>query len=317
VSLSVTPPFTLTAEEHSLLPSDSDVEFYAEHGWYLTKKLFTDSEVDELAAASERYYAGERDRRLPVRPPKLAYWDPSMGDVQRHNDYVHYEHDGLAKLLHKPLVGAVAAALARADEIRVFQSTLIYKPPIAAEPTNVVPWHFDKHYWSTSTSDRMLTAFIPFHDCGEEMGTITMVDGSHRWREVGRKDSVTRHFAEREASELEQMLAENAAYNDTGVVKVPMIIPKGHMSFHHCRTYHGSMTNRSQRPRRAISFHLQDGENAYRRFVLSDGEVLAYNHDALVRRLPDGRPDYSDPDFCPVVWRNPTRPATGHSLQEV
>jgi ectoine hydroxylase-related dioxygenase (phytanoyl-CoA dioxygenase family) len=317
VSISVTPPFTLTAAERSLLPSDSDAEFYAEHGWYLTKKLFTDSEVDELVAASERYYAGERDRRLPVRPPKLAYWDPSKGDVQRHNDYVHYEHDGLAKLLHKPLVGAVAAALARADEIRVFQSTLIYKPPIAAEPTNVVPWHFDKHYWSTSTSDRMLTAFIPFHDCGEEMGTITMVDGSHRWREVGRKDSVTRHFAEREASELEQMLAENAAYNDTGVVKVPMIIPKGHMSFHHCRTYHGSMTNRSQRPRRAISFHLQDGENAYRRFVLSDGEVLAYNHDALVRRLPDGRPDYSDPDFCPVVWRNPTRPATGHSLQEV
>jgi ectoine hydroxylase-related dioxygenase (phytanoyl-CoA dioxygenase family) len=317
VSLSVTPPFTLTEEERSLLPSDSDIEFYAQHGWYLTKKLFTDDEVDELLAASERYYAGERDRTLPVRPPKLAYWDPSNGDVQRHNDYVHYEHDGLAKLLQKPLVGAVAAALARADEIRVFQSTLIYKPPIAAEPTNVVPWHFDKHYWSTSTSDRMLTAFIPFHDCGEEMGTITMVDGSHRWREVGRKDSMTRHFAEREASELEQVLTENAAYNDTGVVKVPMIIPKGHMSFHHCRTYHGSMTNRSQRPRRAVSFHLQDGENAYRRFVLSDGEVLAYNHDALVRRLPDGRPDYSDPDFCPVVWRNPARPATGPSLQEV
>jgi ectoine hydroxylase-related dioxygenase (phytanoyl-CoA dioxygenase family) len=317
VSLSVTPPFTLTEEERSLLPSDSDIEFYAQHGWYLTKKLFTDDEVDELLAASERYYAGERDRTLPVRPPKLAYWDPSNGDVQRHNDYVHYEHDGLAKLLQKPLVGAVAAALARADEIRVFQSTLIYKPPIAAEPTNVVPWHFDKHYWSTSTSDRMLTAFIPFHDCGEEMGTITMVDGSHRWREVGRKDSMTRHFAEREASELEQVLTENAAYNDTGVVKVPMIIPKGHMSFHHCRTYHGSMTNRSQRPRRAVSFHLQDGENAYRRFVLSDGEVLAYNHDALVRRLPDGRPDYSDPDFCPVVWRNPARPATGLSLQEV
>ncbi len=85
----------------------------------------------------------------------------------------------------KPLIGAVAAALARADAIRVFQSTLIYKPPVATEPTNVVPWHFDKHYWSPSTSDRMLTAFIPFHECDEEMGTITMIDGSHRWREIG------------------------------------------------------------------------------------------------------------------------------------
>jgi Phytanoyl-CoA dioxygenase (PhyH) len=308
VSLSVTPPFTLTDEERSLLPSESDVEFYAEHGWYLSQKLFTDDEMDEFVAASERYYAGERDHALPVRPPTLAYWDPSQGDVQRHNDYVHYEHDGLARLLRKPLVGAVAAALARADEIRVFQTTLIYKPPVAAEPSNVVPWHFDKHYWSSSTSDKMLTAFIPFHDCGQEMGTITMIDGSHRWREIGSNDSMTRHFAERDASELDGVLTQNAAYNQAEVVKVPMIIPRGHMSFHHCRTYHGSATNRSPLPRRAISFHLQDGANAYREFVLSTGEVLAYNHDVLVRRLPDGRPDYSDPDFCPVLWRNPNIP---------
>jgi Phytanoyl-CoA dioxygenase (PhyH) len=306
VSLSVTPQFTLTAEERSLLPSDSDVESYAEHGWYLSKKLFTDDEVDAFVEQSERYYAGERDRTLPVRPPRLAYWDPSKGDVQRHNDYVHYEHDGLGGLLRKPVVGAVAAALARADEIRVFQSTLIYKPPIPGEPSNIVPWHFDKHYWSTSTSDNMLTAFIPFHDCGLEMGTITMIDGSHRWREIGTDDSVTRHFAERDNDDLERTLAENAAHNNTEVVKVPMIIPKGHMSFHHCRTYHGSAANRSSRPRRAISFHLQDGDNAYRRFTLSDGEVLAYNHDAVVRRRPDGSPDYSDPDFCPVTWRGAT-----------
>ena len=310
---SVTAAFTLTEEERSLLPSDSDVEFYAEHGWYLSKKLFTDDEVDELVAASERYYAGERDRRLPKRPPKLAYWDPSHGDVQRHNDYVHYEHDGLAKLLCKPLIGAVAAALARADAIRVFQSTLIYKPPLATEPTNIVPWHFDKHYWSPSTSDRMLTAFIPFHECGEEMGTITMIDGSHRWRETGGDDTVTRHFAERDPGDLEGMLGRNAAYNNANVVKVPMIIPKGHMSFHHCRTYHGSGPNRSSRPRRAISFHLQDGENAYRPFVLRTGETLVYNHDVLVRRLPDGRPDYADPAFCPVLWGNPERPADGHT----
>jgi ectoine hydroxylase-related dioxygenase (phytanoyl-CoA dioxygenase family) len=304
-----TAPFTLTEQERSLLPSDSDVEFYAEHGWYLSKKLFTDDEVDELVEASERYYAGERDRALPVRPPRLAYWDPSKGDVQRHNDYVHYEHDGLAKLLRKPLIGAVAAALARADEIRVFQSTLIYKPPIAAEPSNVVPWHFDKHYWSTCTSDNMLTAFIPFHDCDEQMGTITMIDGSHAWKETGRDDSVTRHFADRKNSDLETTLAENAAFNNVEVTKVPMIIPKGHMSFHHCRIYHGSAANRSQRPRRAISFHLQDGRNSYREFVLSTGELLAYNHDVLVRRAPDGRPDYSDPDFCPVLWHEPTAPA--------
>jgi len=292
-----------TEAERALLPTDEEVEHYAEHGWYLTRKVFTDDEADALTEASERYYAGERTRTLPVRPPRLAYWEPANGDVQRHNDYVHYESDPIARILCKPVIGAIAARLARAAEIRVFQSTLIYKPPIAGEPTNLVPWHFDKHYWATCTSDRMLTAFIPFHDCAETEGTITMVDGSHRWKEIGREDSMTRHFADRDRADLERVLAENAAYNNAEVLKVPMVIPKGHLSFHHCRTYHGSGANISGRPRRAISLHLQDGENRHRRFLLGDGSAVAYNHDALVRRLPDGRPDYGDPEYCPVLWR--------------
>ncbi len=293
---------TAAMTEHALLPSDEDVAHYAEHGWYLSGKLFSDEEVDALVEASERYYAGHRDRTLPVRPPNLAYWTPEHGPVQRHNDYVHYESDDIARILTKPLIGAVAARLAQADQIRVFQSTLIYKPPRPDEVTNLVPWHFDKHYWATCTSDRMLTAFIPFHDCDEEMGTITMVDGSHRWRETGGNDSTSKHFADRDRSELEEMLAANAAFNNTEVRRVPMVIPKGHMSFHHCRTYHGSGPNRSGRPRRAISLHLQDGANEYRPFHRSDGTPVQYNHDVLVRRTPDGRPDYADPTFCPVLW---------------
>lgn len=302
--MTTTEGFALSEQDRALLPSDEDVEFYAEHGWYLTKKLFTDAEVDGLVAASERYYAGERSRRLPVRPPRLAYWEPRQGDVQRHNDYVHYESDSLAKLLLKPIIGAVAARLARAEEIRVFQSTLILKPPISGLPSNIVPWHFDKHYWASSSSENMLTAFIPFHDCDEEMGTIAMVDGSHRWTEVGADDSTTRHFAERDRSQLEQMLTENAAHNGVEVRKVPVVIPKGHMSFHHCRIYHGSGANVSGRPRRAVSLHLQDGANEFREFPLSDGGLAFYNHDSLVQKTSDGRPDYADPDYCPILWRD-------------
>jgi ectoine hydroxylase-related dioxygenase (phytanoyl-CoA dioxygenase family) len=304
VTISVTPAFALSEEDYALLPTDEEVEAYARNGWYLTRKLFTDDEVDELVAASERFYDGERSRTLPVRPPRLAYWRPEDGPVQRHNDYVHYESDDIARILRKPVLGAVAARLARAAEIRIFQSTLIYKPPIAGEPSNVVPWHFDRHYWQSCTSEDMLTAFIPFHDCGVEMGTITMVEGSHRWSEIGADDTTTRHFAERDNEDLERMLERNAAYNQAEVRKVPMVIPKGHMSFHHCRTYHGSGANVSGRPRRAISFHLQPGSNEHRAFHLSNGDVVTYNHDVLVRRTPDGRPDYADPEFCPVLWQN-------------
>src|SRR3954466_2039942 len=224
--MTTTERFALSESDRALLPSDEDVAFYAEHGWYLTKKLFTDDEVAELVEASERYYAGERARRLPSHPRRLAHWEPGGGNAHRHNDYVHYESDSLAKLLCKPLIGAVAARLAMADEIRGFQSTLIYKTPVAGEPSNIVPWHFDKHYWSTSSSERMLTAFIPFHDCDEPMGTLTVVDGSHLWKETGRDDSMTRHFAQRDKEDLERVLAENAAFNGAEIRKVPMAIPK-------------------------------------------------------------------------------------------
>ena len=170
--------FTLTNAEQDLLPTGADVASFAEHGWDLSKRLLSDGEIDTLVEASERFYAGHRDRALPHHPPTLAYWEPAQGAVQRHNDYVHYESADIAKILRKPLIGAVAARLAGAQEIRVFQSTLIYKPPVGDEKTNLVPWHADRHYWQTCTSERMFTAFIPFHDCGEQMGTITMVDGS-------------------------------------------------------------------------------------------------------------------------------------------
>jgi len=309
--VTATREFVLTEQEQALLPTDEDVAFFAAHGWYLSEKLFSDHEVDELLAASERYYAGERDRRLPVRPPRLAYWTPEHGDVQRHNDYVHYESDAIAAVLLKPLIGAVAARLARVGLIRVFQSTLIYKPPIVSEPSNLVPWHFDKHYWASSSSEDMLTAFIPFHDCDEDMGTIVMVDGSNTWEEVGFEDSANEHFARRDRNRLEAVLERNAEHNGAELRRVPMRIPKGHMSFHHCRTYHGSGPNRGTNPRRAISLHLQDGDNAYREFPLSNGELATYNHDALVRSNRDGTPDYADPEFCPALWHTPTTDERG------
>lgn len=298
--------FDLTPAEQALLPSDDDVRFYQRHGWYLSGKLLTDDEVDAMDAAADRFYAGHRDRTLPARPPRLAYWEPSDGDVHRHNDYIFYEDDTIRSVLAKPVIAAVAARLAMCNAVRLWNSTLIHKPVGVDDDRNVVPWHFDRHYWQTCTSDRMLTAFIPFHHCDERMGTITMVDGSHLWHEIGGDDSTTRHFADRDRSELEDMLRENAAYNGAEVRKVPMVIPKGHMSFHHCRTYHGSGHNLGDRPRRAISLHLQDGDNRWRPFRLSSGELLVYNNDALVRKDEHGNPDYADPDFCPVLWQEPS-----------
>ena len=81
-----------------------------------------------------------------------------------------------------------------------------------------------------------------------------------------------------------------------------MVIPKGHMSFHHCRTYHGSGANRRDRPRRAISLHLQDGDNEYRPSPARRQHGGSTTTTTSCAAPPAGEPDYADPDFCPPIW---------------
>ena len=293
----------LSSEEIDLLPSDEDVRSWSERGWYLSKKLLTDAETDALTEASIKYYAGQRDRLLPMEPDRLDDWLPSHGEVQRKNDYVHYQSDAISEILRKPVIGAVAARLAQASEIRIFQSTLVYKPPISEEATNIVSWHFDRYYWPTCTSENMLTAFIPFHDCTEEFGTINMVSGSHRW---AHRHGTVRPPRTSDDPRRDYVLDRDAERSGISAPeKVVVSIPKGHMSFHHCMLYHGSGTNSSGRPRRAVTLHLQDETNAYRDYHLSNGLQQSYKHDILVRKTPGGVPDYTDPDYCPLVWPVP------------
>jgi hypothetical protein len=46
---------------------------------------------------------------------------------------------------------------------------------------------------------------------------------------------------------------------------------------------------------------MQDADNAYREKPDADGNVPWHRNVALCRWL-DGKPDYADPDICPVLW---------------
>ena len=79
----------------------------------------------------------------------------------------------------------------------------------------------------------------------------------------------------------------------------------GQVSFHDCYTIHGSYANLSDSPRRALSVHLQDGENRYRdlKFLRKDNPVYQHSHDLICRKAANGLPDYTDPDIFPALHR--------------
>ena len=279
----------LTAEELALLPTDEEVQFYQTRGYYHTKKIFTDAEIDAALAGSERYYQGERDHALP---DFVAGWQPEHGNVLRKNDYASLQNRELAALVRKPLLGAIAARLCGAS-VRLWHDQLLYKPPSdPSKPVNV-GWHTDRGYWKTCTSDQMLTAWIPFHDCDEQMGTITMIDQSHQWPD----NTEVLDFFNHNLAALENQFRTDGR----PVVKVPMLLGKGEVSFHHCLTIHGSGPNLTNQPRRSIAVHMQDESNRYQEFHYPDGTLARHSNDRLVRQV-NGSPDYTDPDICPHLW---------------
>ncbi|BAZ45465.1 putative phytanoyl-CoA dioxygenase [Chondrocystis sp. NIES-4102] len=290
-----TQQLVLTPEQQNLLPTEEDVQFYEEHGWYISAPVIPESIIDSAIAGSEAFYRGERDATLSV-DTGYSNWKPEDGDIIRNNEFVSLQKKELKQLALQPIIGAIAAKLTRSDEIRLLDDQLVYKPAFkSGDPiSTAVGWHSDRAYWATCSSDKLLTAWIPFHDCDEDRSPLVVLDKSHKWSNL--KDM--RHFNNPHLNDLtEQFQSEGKK-----VVKIPMTLKKGQLSFHNCWTIHGSYPNRSPLHRQALAVHLQDKDNHYRPYTNHQGKEIHIFDEQLCRRLPNGDPDFSDPDVFPIIW---------------
>ncbi len=285
----------ISPEQQTLLPREQDICFYEEHGWYISPAIIPETAIDLAIAGSQAFYCGEKDATLPVATG-YSNWQPEDGDIVRNNEFVSLQKQELRQLALQPIIGAIAAKLARTKEIRVLDDQLVYKPAFKASRkiSTTVGWHSDRAYWGTCSSDNLLTAWIPFHDCDEARGPLVVLDKSHRWSGLQHM----RHFNNSDLGKLtDKFQAEGKK-----VVKVPMTLKKGQVSFHHCWTIHGSYPNRSQQHRLALAVHLQDQHNCYRPCFDFQGREIHIFDEQLCRRLPNGNPDFSDSNVFPVVW---------------
>jgi len=278
--------------EAGFLPDESDVAFYEAHGWWISPVCLTADDLDGLNYGCERYYAGERDYPLLVDLP--TDWTPDKGDILRQNDYVSLQLEEFQTFVTTSPIAAMAARLARTDSIRLFHDQLLYKPPGVPEAEVAVGWHTDRAYWQTSSSLKMLTAWVPLQDVTVEMGTMVVLDKSHRWDDR----PAFRNF---HAGDMTGIIAALEAEGHA-IEPVPVAIKAGQVSFHHCKTIHGSYANRADRPRIAFAVHFQDHDNAYREAFSADGKKVIHLNDLLCRKTPEGVPDYADPAICPRLW---------------
>lgn len=285
----------LSEEQLELLPTEEDVAFYEEHGWFVSKKIVPDEILDEAFLGAQEFYRGDTDATIPYNSG-FSDWKPGDGDAVRNNQHVSYRKQKLRKLL-MPIIGAIAAKLARSRGTRLFEDTLVYKAPaqdnINSIKGGVVGWHTDYSYSSVCTSNKMLSAWIPFHDIDKQRAPLVVIDGSHKWK----GNEHMRTFNNQNLKQIEQTFFE-AGKN---IVEIPMILEKGQVSFHHSLTIHGSYPNQSDQVRLALALYLQDYDNRYRVYI-NQGKRIHHFLDNMCRKLPNGNPDYTDPEIFPTLW---------------
>jgi ectoine hydroxylase-related dioxygenase (phytanoyl-CoA dioxygenase family) len=279
-------------EMDALLPTEQDIAFYEEHGWWVSSPILDEGAIADARFGADRYYEGERDSVLLLRAG--TDWDQSRGNVLRQNDYVSLQIEQLWQLVHHPVVARTAAVLARTPQVRLFHDQLIYKPPQLAGAAGTVGWHTDIAYWKTCSSRNLITAWIPFQSVTSDMGPMTVLDRSHLWD----GNDHLEFFHDSDLGSVEERINRGRQLFEP----VPLLMDVGQVSFHHCRTIHGSRPNTSDRPRLALAVHMQDEANRYVPATDTSGRLLTHLNDFLCRKDRGGHPDYSDPAVCPVLW---------------
>jgi hypothetical protein len=147
-------------------------------------------------------------------------------------------------------LAAMAAQLSGAKELRIWHDQVQYKPK---ELGGRLHWHQDSPLWMTlQPKDAQITAWVALDDAEADNGCMYMVPGSHKWG--------SKRF-EIEAMPDGAELPETFEGHEVHIIMCP--VRRGQVHFHHPLTWHGSGTNHSNRPRRAIGIHFMTERCTY------------------------------------------------------
>ena len=212
---------------------------FEERGYLSPIQLLSRDEVetlrDRLSSIKERL-----DEHKPLLYEVEESWLERPDEVVLHFLGAWRVDELFHDLIYHPGVTVPLAELLSVNRLRFWHDQVFWKP--AGHP-GVVPWHQDWSYWQRTTPENHITMFISLDDSDEESGCLQVIPGSHRWGSLppadfgGDLEQVKEHLTE----------SQLAAFRPT-----PLPLRAGEASIHHSSTLHGSLANRSERPRRAI-----------------------------------------------------------------
>jgi ectoine hydroxylase-related dioxygenase (phytanoyl-CoA dioxygenase family) len=210
---------------------------FRERGYLVVPDVLTPDELARLRAVTDAVLAeaaveGESRGRFLLEKDA----PPGRRLVWRVFDPIAVHPAYLEVARHPRVLDAVESLIG--PDIQLHNSNMHLKLP---EHGGAVEWHQDFPYLPHTNFD-LLNAMILLDDSTPENGCLQVVPGSHR---EGPLDH---------GSPGDPTFRLSAAARVQGRPVEPVLVPAGGMSLHHCLTVHGSASNRSSRPRRALIF---------------------------------------------------------------
>ncbi len=134
----------------------------------------------------------------------------------------------------------LASELLQVSGVRIYHDQALYKEPGGG----FTPWHADQYYWPVS-SDKIITAWVPFQNTPLEMGPLAFCEKSHRFQ-IGRDLEIS--------DESEMTLKESL--HSFRMEESPFEL--GDVSFHAGWTFHRAGANSTTRPREVMTVIYMD-----------------------------------------------------------
>ena len=227
-------PYRLTEEQ---------VAFFQEEGYLANVKLLTEEQVDalndELAAITD-----------PNHPGNALFYEFHSNESTNPNAVLFHSlghwriTPGFHDVLWNPAFVMAASQLLGNRSVRFWHDQLFCKP---ARHGGVVAWHQDYSYWTRTEPMQHLTCWTGLDDASTENGCVHYIPRSHHWGLLDKPEL---------AGDMEGVLDYLTDEQKAEFNPVPIEMKRGHATFHHPLTVHGSYENKSPRSRRAFVLNV-------------------------------------------------------------
>jgi phytanoyl-CoA hydroxylase len=226
-----------------------------EQGYFLLEGVFTQAEMDELAARIEAH----QQRHEEAIRQQGGTQGISRAEEITFTSHLAENDEGIKAFCQRPEFVAITTALL-GNDIDLYWNQSVFKMP---EGEKQFPWHQDDGYTPVTPSP-YLTLWLALNDATIENGCVSVLPGSHR-----------KGLVPHERTPI-GLACHSLDDPDQGV---PVPVKAGSMAVFYSLTMHKSGVNRSKGPRKAyiIQYSKAGLKNAVTGETLTGKIPLARN----------------------------------------